>query len=250
MISCRLMGGLGNYMFQIGAAYTHAKHMSSQLIVDVNDIVQVHKPYREYLQNVFRKITFGNPNVEFVYNEPSFTHTPIPQIDNIKLIGYFQSEKYFDRELILELFDLSELISNDLTYLSDIINSDSVSIHVRRGDYVGLQNHHPLCSVEYYKVAIEYFGNDKKYFVFSDDIDWCKQFFVDIDVTFVEGLCDWHEMYLMSVCKHNIIANSTFSWWGAWLNKNNNMVIAPKNWFGPAKQISTLDLIPTQWVTM
>lgn len=248
MISCKLMGGLGNYMFQLGATYTHAKKMNADVIVDVYDIMRVHNSYENYLPNLFRKIKFGNPTIDSTYDEVSFTYNPIPQIDNLKLVGYFQSEKYLDRNLILDIFDVSDLISPDLKYLDEINNSYSVSIHVRRGDYVTIQDYHPLCSIEYYRDAIQYLGSDKKYFVFSDDINWCKDIFTDIDVTFVSGLHDWQEMYLMSMCKHNIIANSSFSWWGAWLNKNNNMVIAPKNWFGPAKQLDVSDLIPERWI--
>jgi hypothetical protein len=256
MISCKLMGGLGNYMFQIGAAYTFSNKKEIDFVVDESDIMQVHGHYTKYLTNIFRKVKFGNPKIEFIYNEPSFSYNPIPDIDNVKLTGYFQSEKYLDRNLILKLFDVSDLIPVDLKYLSDIINSDSVSIHVRRGDYVLLQNYHPPLSIEYYFNAIKYIGNKKKYFIFSDDIEWCKRHFLNINATYISGLSDWEEMYLMSLCKYNVIANSTFSWWGAWMNKNNNIVIAPNVWFGEAKILQdikfadTSDLIPNKWIVM
>lgn len=246
MISCKLMGGLGNYMFQIATAYTHAKRMNTTMVVDSRDIMQVHKPHTEYLSNLFRNVDFGIPSTSHVYNEQTFSYSPIPKLDNIKLIGYFQSEKYFDRDLVLKLFDIEDVVTQDI---QSITESESVSIHVRRGDYKSNQANHPLCSLSYYESAIDLLGNDKEYYVFSDDIEWCKTVF-DKRFNFVSGLYDWEEMYLMSKCKHNIIANSTFSWWGAWLNKNDNKVIAPKTWFGPLKTLNTSDLLPDNWIRL
>lgn len=235
-------------MFQIGATATVAKRMNTSWMVDTSDIMQVHNHYSAYTSNLFRKILFGVPQVEYVYNESEFSYVEPPRQDNMKMVGHFQSERYLDRDLVLDLFNVDDVISPDIPFLQDILDSDSASIHVRRGDYVGLQDHHPVCGIDYYAAAIQTLGLNKRYFVFSDDIEWCKAVFHD-DYTIVSGLSDWEEMYLMSKCKHHIIANSTFSWWGAWLNTHEyKNVIAPKQWFGPAKQLNTTDVLPKEWL--
>ena len=126
---------------------------------------------------------------------------------------------------------------------------------MRRGDYVTLpsaKNHYKLCSLEYYKQAIEYLKNRLtkfELFVFSDDILWCKENLTfEFPVNFIESGNSQSDLYLMSRCKHNVIANSSFSWWGAWLNSNKNkIVIAPNDWFID-ETIDTSDLIPPSWV--
>jgi len=172
--------------------------------------------------------------------------------DGTTIHGYFQSDKYFNH--------CSDLIKSEFSFKKEIldicksfINSykNTVSIHVRRGDYVGLQNHHPTLSLEYYQKALtNYFSDDEYTFlIFSDDIDWCRQVFPN-GVVFVEGTNQFEDMCLMSLCNHNIIANSSFSWWSAWLNKNENKkVISPLNWFGPAyAHYNTFDLYPNNYI--
>ena len=168
-----------------------------------------------------------------------------------------QSEKYFvhNRALILDLFAPTTDIKNYITSkYSGIINANALSIHVRRGDYVYLPNHHPVASPEYYTNAINYITTKTridKYIVFSDDINYCKSMFGESeDITYINGEKDYIDLYLMSMCEHNIIANSTFSWWGAWLNQNSDkIVVAPKTWFGTARtDLDTSDLIPENWI--
>jgi len=119
-------------------------------------------------------------------------------------------------------------------------------LHVRRGDYLQLPTHHPTCTIDYYHKALANF--DGKVLVFSDDIDWCRKTFQDPRFEFVKGNLDYIDLYLMSMCKNNIIANSSFSWWAAWLNDNKDKkVIAPKKWFGPAISHNTMDLYPKKW---
>ena len=133
---------------------------------------------------------------------------------------------------------------------------NAVSVHVRRGDYVNNKNanaFHGVCSPEYYRKAIELIAkrvDSPKYFVFSDDIEWVKEHIEIPNAVFVsqKDIADHEELVLMSKCKHAIIANSSFSWWGAWLNANpNKLVIAPKQWVSDSR-VNTVDAIPAEWV--
>jgi hypothetical protein len=163
--------------------------------------------------------------------------------DDCSLSGYFQTEKYFSefRDQILSQFDFRSSYKDPAeAYIQTIRNEhkDAViaSIHVRRGDYVMFPDHHPPCSFSYYNNAIEELriANEKVIFlIFSDDVDWCRSEFNDPSYIISDLGNPYVEMCAMSLCDHNIIANSSFSWWGSWLNKNTNkQVIAPSRWFG------------------
>jgi hypothetical protein len=239
LVSTRLMGGLGNLLFQIATAYSVSLRDNKILICDTSDMMVPHKPYTFYLSNIFRKVKFSDNMTDLNYiGEQGFHYSPIPSLQgNVKLVGYFQSEKYFinHREQILNLFDIDEETKSNLTIkFGEFLSKETCSIHVRRGDYLGLQNHHPVQSIDYYQESVKIIGEDKHFMVFSDDIKWCEENLVFLkNKTFISGNFDYEDLYLMSMCKHNIIANSSFSWWGAWLNQNpNKKVIAPKIWFG------------------
>lgn len=258
IISTSLMGGLGNMMFQISTAFNISQRDKKNLICDTRNMQVPHKPYSEYTNNIFRKIIFSDfiPNQK-LYREPHFEYSEIPKIDgNVKLIGYFQTEKYFleYRKEILELFEIdneSKFFLNEK--YNEILNKDLCSIHVRRGDYLKLQTHHPVQSIDYYKNAVKLIGEDKHFLVFSDDIDWCKQNLDFIsDKTFVSNNLDYQDLYLMSICKNNIIANSSFSWWGAWMNRDENKkVIIPNKWFGDAySSMNTNDIYCQNWIKL
>jgi hypothetical protein len=258
IVSTRLMGGLGNYLFQISAAYSISKRDNKELICDYSDHMVPHKPYSEYTNNIFNKIKFTNgigPHTPI--GESGFNYSEIPHVDgNVRLNGYFQSEKYFNhiRNEILDLFDLPEDIKIKIyEKYKGLIKQDTCSIHVRRGDYVSLQNHHPIQSLEYYQKSVNIIGLDKIYVIFSDDIEWCKENLQFIpNKFFIQGNKDYEDLFLMSLCNDNIIANSTFSWWGGWLNKNENKkVIAPLNWFGKSNShLNTSDLYCEKWITI
>jgi hypothetical protein len=178
--------------------------------------------------------------------------------DDKYLIGYWQSEKYFK--------DIDSLIRSELT-LKDglggqarlieqkILSTDAISIHIRRSDYLTekISNVFAPIGLDYYARAAQKISasvRDPHFFIFSDDIDWAKaNLKLPFPVTFVsgQGMKDCDELILMSLCKHNIIANSSFSWWGAWLNANpDKLVIAPKDWF-KNKDITLDDLLPSAW---
>lgn len=257
-VSTRLMGGLGNLMFQIAAAYVVSLRDNKEFICDTTDMMIPHKPYTSYSDNIFRKIKFSNNlfNQENV-GENGFRYTPIPKMDgNVKLVGHFQSEKYFIdyKNEILKLFEIDE---NTNTFLlekyGELLNQDTCSIHVRRGDYISLPNHHPLQPIDYYEKSVKIIGENKHFLIFSDDIKWCEENFGFIkNKTFISNNLDYQDLYLMSMCNHNIIANSTFSWWGAWLNKNENkQVIAPTKWFGVTySSFKTDDLYCNNWINI
>jgi hypothetical protein len=183
--------------------------------------------------------------------------------------GYFNSAKYFSEiaDTIRTDFRLKPEYESTLPpdLLSSINNHCSVSIHVRRGDYATkptIQSYHGICGLEYYEKAItEIIGHttQPQFFIFSDDIKWCREniqpLFSQIDPTknipepiFVSGLRPYQDLILMSRCRHQIIANSTFSWWAAWLNNNpDKIVIAPQSWLKD-KNSSTPDLLPPEWL--
>lgn len=201
--------------------------------------------------------------IDHIYNESSFTYdTGVNKIlDNTSLNGYLQTEKYFKhcRDLILSQFSFKDpYFRHASSYLENIRDSNEsleiASIHVRRGDYVMYPNHHPVCSKEYYTSAVESIKSkikNVKFLIFSDDPEWCKGEFIGEEYIICDLANPYSELCLMSLCDHHIIANSSFSWWGAWLNKKeNNVVIAPSRWFGPYIGHDTSDIYCEKWETI
>jgi hypothetical protein len=255
-ITTKLMGGLGNCLFQIAAAYSISIRDHKEFICNISDEIIVHTPYLYYKNNIFRKLKLSDHLLSCqIHKEPFFHFSEIPKVDgSIKLDGYFQSEKYFEnvKNEIKNLFEISEIDKNYLIQkYSRELNFDTVSLHVRRGNYIGLNYYHENQTIEYYNKAINHLGQDYHFLIFSDDIEWCKQNFQFLkNKTFVEGNLDYQDLYLMSMCNNNIIANSTFSWWGAWMN-NNNKVIAPSKWFGSGlSHNNTKDLYCDNWIIL
>lgn len=178
------------------------------------------------------------------------------------LMGYWQSERYFSdvaAQIRKEFHFRIPLLKHNNELASQIGSVNAVSLHVRRGDYV--QNAktnatHGLCSIDYYQAAIRHVAARTKqphFFIFSDDIPWVKNNFkLDFPHQYVDHNHDaesYNDMRMMSACKHHIIANSSFSWWGAWLNPDTEkIVIAPKKWF--ANKINTQDLYPKGWIVL
>jgi len=253
MLTCNLVGGLGNKMFQVATTHSLALNNDDKCVFEFSEKVNDHQHINTYLNNIFRNISFGVSGCNLLYQEPYFHYSKIPYITNLRLLGYFQSEKYFNenREQILNLFSIDEVNMKYITdKYSDILEVNTCSLHVRRGDYINLPNHHPICDVSYYRNAMSHMDTNTIYLVFSDDLEWCKSTFKGGNFIFVEEK-DYIDVWLMSLCNHNIIANSSFSWWGAWLNNNESKkVIAPKKWFGPAINHDTKDLIPEKWLTI
>lgn len=254
-----LMGQFGNQMFQIAAATSLAlNNFATACFPDLLTEKEFNIPIN--YEKVFYHINVKEPseNVEFLYIEPKFTFSEIPYQSNMAIRGWFQSEKYFRRhkQEILDLFAPHAEIVDYLyqKYASVLSNPRTVSIHFRSYDKEDPeQKVYIKCSKDYYARAVEEFPNDSLFVVFSNDIEWCKENFVDIDRNFIyiEGEAHYYDLYLMSLCKDNIICNSSFSWWGAYLNRNpSKCVIAPANWFNPAYGADTRDLLPDEWILL
>lgn len=258
-ISINTMGGLGNTLFQVSVAYSISIRDNMNLLIDTTNHYGSHYGISKYKNNILRNISFSDKSLSYThYGEQGFNYYEIPNfLENTKLIGHFQSEKYFVkyRDSILDLYSPTKDITTKLMELYGEIlkNNNTTSLHIRRGDYVGLPNHHPVLPMDYYKNSINYFSDSQIYLIFSDDIEWCKSNLAFIEnKIFVDNLDDYEELYLMSICNNNIIANSTFSWWGAWLNTNENKkVISPLTWFGTSySSYNTSDIYCDNWIKL
>lgn len=165
------------------------------------------------------------------FDEELYTNCP----DNVDLFGYYQSEKYFkniENEIRSDFLFKDDLLSICKEFIKNSFDSDLISLHVRRGDYV-INPNHPLQTEEYYKKSINNLPDNLPILVFSDDPDWCNEQDIFSSDRFMisENNSTDFDLCLMSLCQYHIIANSSFSWWGAWLAKSKK-VIAPSNWFG------------------
>ncbi len=249
-VTCTLMGGLGNQMFQVATTYAFALDNEYEAIYPLQ-CMQNQTRTKDYTNSVLRKIHRGvATSKKFqMYKEPSHIYQKIkPTCEGMYLHGYFQSFKYFDhhRNTILKLFEpTAEIIS----YINEKYTiENALSVHVRRGDYTKLQDIHYNIPISYYKRALKLFDCNLKMFVFSDDIEWCRSQPIFSNAIFVEEQEDV-TLYMMSMCSHHIIANSTFSWWGAYMSESNK-VIYPSIWFGkkgPTKNLD--DLAPSsKWI--
>jgi hypothetical protein len=288
MIIVKLMGGLGNQMFQyaigryLSLKYNqHLKLDNSFLIARTlipnftfrdfeldnfklhynianKDDLKLFK--RNCILNTLYKFNFKRSNI--IIREGDTRISKINLYNNIYLEGFWQSEKYF--------YDIKNIISKDFIIKNDLIfqqkiffqkylELNTISVHIRRGDYVSNinnQNYHGICSIDYYMVAIEYFKSkfhDTHFIFFSDDMDWTINNFksLNINKTFISrdiSNSPISDLFLMKQCKHNIIANSTFSWWGAWLNDNTSkIVIAPLKWT-IVDNPNLANIIPNTWI--
>lgn len=189
------------------------------------------------------------------YHQEEFSYYDVVINEDVELYGYFQSERFFKHceDLIRKQFEFKDEYVNNIKNKYDFLDN-TCSVHIRRGDYVNQPNHHPLTPIKYYeKILNKIKGNYKKIIFFSDDNDWVSNQFKDdkyIIPEFDEDY-DLNSFILMSLCQDNIICNSTFSWWAAWLNKNpNKRVFAPdpNTWFGKAyDHFNPKDIIPKEW---
>jgi hypothetical protein len=261
----RLTGGLGNQMFM----YAFGRALSFRR----NEPVQFHwaRSTRDYAldkYNVNEELVnpLVNPiSATSLYTEASFNFDgkALGQPSNAYLCGYWQSEKYFQ--------DYSYFIRTELTLKTDpspltvgtgnaLSEKESVFIHVRRGDYTNPSTsavHGNLEDTNYYQRAIEYVREkvqNPKFYVFSDDPDYCKLLFPDLEIASFRGSSMHDDLYLMSCCRHGIGANSSFSWWGAWLGDDwagaypGRVCVFPRKWF--VNGTDTKDLIPDRWVRL
>jgi hypothetical protein len=272
MISIDIMGGLGNQLFQIMTLMAYSKKYENPWVIERKS----HSPsctYRNvYWNNFLNKLEkyLINKNIEYpVYNEKSFEFSELPVIskdENLKLCGYFQSYKYFDfyKKEILKDIDWITIKNDVRNKVSDVNVEEMVSLHFRIGDFKNLENH-PIMPLEYYISAIKHICREEKnikilYFCEDDDVDFIINNYINPlinifpNIIFTQTkvkLQDWEQMVIMSLCKHHIIANSTFSWWSAYLAQDNidKIICYPNKWFqGALINNNTIDLFPEHWV--
>jgi hypothetical protein len=278
MIFVQLKGGLGNQMFQLAAGYALSKKFKFDLTIDLSFLesniseTNTFTP-RKYELNIFPKIARLKINnnvvgsVREVNNNNFNSSFLLERLFDYKfnLNDYFQSESFFlnYKQEIIELFEFdTSLLSNEsLAILAEINSHHLISIHMRKGDYFkpDVNEVHGVVGIDFYLNAINYFKqklNNPKFILFSDDPELAQSEFKPYlsnlyVVKNTPNKSSWIDMYLMSQCYGNIIANSTFSWWGAYLNKNNNTVIAPNKWFlKPELNKQYSNLIPQGWITI
>lgn len=280
-ITCNLKGGLGNQLFQIFAVLSYSfQYKHSFKFQDVKMLINGKNKRTTYWDTLFRevrKLLLSNHLPPFIMiKETVFHYIPIsPYIfqsyENICLDGYYQSYKYFEKYYptiikILQIEKKRELIKNK--YNDPLSLNQCISIHFRLGDYKNVQHVHPIMTIDYYEKALEHIFTRSKhsypldkviYFCEMEDIDNVNESIQLLnnkfpEITFQlcpEDLEDWEQMLLMSCCAHNIIANSTFSWWGAYFNTNpnqNKTVCYPAKWFAEGTKMNTNDLCPPDWV--
>jgi tellurite resistance-related uncharacterized protein len=289
VIVTRLIGGLGNQMFQYAAGRAVARRLSVPLKIDSSGFANYHL-HRYSLHNftleaaeaspqerpsgdatspqglIRRRLGPGAPPGLRVYREQAFTFDPnvLTLGDGTYLDGYWQSERYFaDSEpLIRRDFTLrTPPTAENAEWLGRIASTPAVSLHVRRGDYASdprTNAFHGLCSPEYYARAARFITDrtegQPEFYVFSDDPTWVRENFrLDFLTHYITHNTkerDYEDLRLMSACRHHILANSTFSWWGAWLSPSpKKIVVAPQHWFRDAT-VDDRDLIPAAWVRL
>ena len=254
-VTSDIKGGLGNQLFMIWTTLSYAhQHHKIAYFEHKKKYMDRSSYWDDFLKELTTMPLIQNDRI---YTEPSFNYHSIPKNMN-QLNGYFQSYLYFDKEYELwhQLLNIKE--KQDRLKEKFKWENTWISVHFRIGDYQHLPHHHPILSKEYYQKAIEWISTQVKnpiflFFYETSDLEKINQFQFNVPAIHVHeySLHDWEEMLLMSCCTHHIIANSTFSWWGAYLNPNpNKYVIYPSRWFGPALSHDTSDLCPPEWIKL
>lgn len=266
VITCNLMGGLGNQLFQVFATIAYAmEYNTSFMFLNVQTLGGGSTTMRHTYWNTFfskLKPCLVNyiPNLHTTIKEHNFAFNKLPfYTENCLLDGYFQSYKYFCEyyDVIHQLIDVEQMKCN-----LEFDGTNFISMHFRLGDYKKIQEVHPLTTYDYYKNALHFIQNNRSelynvlYFCEDEDIDEVMTTIVRLEkefptYTFIRGnntLEDWEQMLLMSCCHHNIIANSSFSWWSAYFNNwTDKIVCYPSVWFGQIANHDTKDLCPPDW---
>ena len=217
-----MAGRLGNNMFMIAHAYAKALEQNKQLVVPRKQVGHM----GDFVNNIFRKIDLYINQPDELLGTPANIYS-----------GYWQNENYFKKysEAVKQLFSAPiEFIEKAYVQYPFLKDSIVTAISVRRGDYLIYKEYHPVVSREYVDVALSKVPVSSYNLIFTDDIPWCKENLSHINnVQFVEAPVH-EQMWLMSLCDHFVISNSSFSWWGAYLSRNpNKVVIAPETWYGP-----------------
>lgn len=250
MIGVSFNGRLGNNMFQIATGVSIATKLREDFICPLTTYAGHRGVIPVDLSMFAYEFKRGDVDNKNSYHENGFNFNEINVDVNTTIHGFFQSWKYFDNikdELINKYFSPSDKIIERLSKYS--ISSNSLGISIRRGDYLMLQDNHCVLSSDYYQTCInKYFMNNNidEIYIFSDDVDWCKNIFGNAVNYVIDDVGT--QLFLMTRMKHLILSNSTFAWWGAYLNQNDGMIIAPTPWFGKNySHYNTDDLYHPSW---
>ena len=280
-VSCRLMGGLGNQLFQIFATLAYAKEWNLIPIFPYSEKLMTGTIRNTYWNSFLKGLYFyttNNNNIPFtkeqlnttpMLRERTFIYNKLPGIQDMycfSLFGYFQSYKYFMKyqDYIYNSINLKGQQEKIKTTYASLLSSDktNISMHFRLDDYISIQDCHPLMTYTYYAnslhhitefvttpIRLLYFCQKTDLETVSGIITQLKQTFPSIEFMYVDSVMeDWQELLLMSCCHHNIVANSTFSWWAAYFNQNQYKIVCyPDTWFGPKLSHNTSDLCPPEW---
>ena len=282
-ISCQLMGGLGNQLFQIFTTIAYGMKYNREVFFPYSETLEFgisRDTYWNSFLSSLKHMTTDNPNSTYSndqlsiftrYNENGHHYTEIPNLQNkrISLFGYFQSPLYFEKETqdIFALMNLSESKQKIRDEYPEYFTPGStlISMHFRLGDYKTKQNHHPIMPCSYYDKSLNHILLNCKIYGPVNVLYFCEEEdnhiilpviaklsgtysgfnFIKVDDT----IEDWKQLLLMSNCHHNIIANSSFSWWGAYFNNNSDKIVCyPSLWFGPALMKNNVsDMTPHNW---
>lgn len=306
IISCNIMGGLGNQLFQIMTTMAYAIHNKCVFTFPYDTKVMNRYTYWDSFLLSLKPFTTYNDKSKYnngdlyhfpKYMEPHFHYSGIPYFGNNHFLhGYFQSYKYFEQEKdsifrIIRLKENQNLVKSEFSHYFDLLEDQNkkeekeektviISMHFRLGDYKMLPNHHPVLPIEYYRKSIEYLflklpsddNKNKTRFrilycceeadnaIVLQNIQYLKDCFEGVSYAYKykdmldfvkvsDDICDWKQMIIMSLCEHHIIANSTFSWWSAYFNIDNDKIVCyPSIWFGIGLQNNIVsDMYPTYW---
>lgn len=283
----KILGGLGNQMFQyamylglkeafpeedvkidISCFKGYSNHNGFELskvfgvtpeVASFTDVMAVAYPYWNYrLWQVGSRILPKRKTMCVESHQGRFDATVLTVAGNRYFDGYWQDERYFKHvaDIVKRTFDVPFVDDRNKKAADVIASKNTVSIHVRRGDYINHPVYRGICDKEYYRRAIckiKEVGNPEQYCFFSNDIEWCRENLLDLIpgkqivlVDWNKGQHSWQDMMLMRLCKYNIVSNSSFSWWGAWLNMHNDsIVIAPSRWNNiPDNEF----MLPESWI--
>lgn len=272
IVSTNLKGGLGNQLFQIFNVIAYSFRYNKQFLFTYSDTLKIGIERPTYWNNLLeplKQFTTTSSNKFKIYKEPHFHYKEISYIrGNVLFDGYYQSHLYFE-DYISKIKDIIKFksLQNEIRekYIQYTIDNNIISLHFRIGDYITKQDCHPILNIDYYIKCLHSIIkktniNNWKILCFFEktdveiaikQIEELKKNFINcIFVNINHDISDWEQMLLMTCCEHNIIANSTFSWWGAYLNENNNKIVCyPTIWFGSMlKKYNTHNLYPDNWI--
>jgi hypothetical protein len=280
VVSCYLMGGLGNQLFQIFATISYGIKNNHKILFPYDEVLTTGRTRNTYWDTFLKGIDIFTTRKSFprvsndqllrleIFRENGFEYENLPiNKYGILFYGYFQSYKYFyeNEKRIFLLLQLKARQESIKTKHSGLFNDcHTISMHFRLGDYKHLQHFHPIMPYEYYKSALNYIIQKRQgvenirvlYFCEEEDNEEVLNTILRLqkEYSLVEfqkvddKIVDWEQMLIMSCCNDNIIANSSFSWWGGYFNRFTEKIVCyPSKWFGPANVVNTKDLFPETW---